>query len=581
MLSSNGVITLIMLSSMMKALHCDELQMSETLFSTQHRNVNQSPILSGFVYVNGIVLKIKRRLNLPSACKSVSFVNVPLNTTSPLMKGNTFDLILEDLYNGRYGWTNGVDYLSYFPSSDDSSPYGTWLLGNKPGIDSGYAYLKPSHDTLVPIDVRQSDWHWLEGKDWEKRPAVKVICNDYPHDQDLKEKEYISSHFYQVEYFVGSTIHSGYYTPAHPEISSQSTLLSSLKKSEQKMLLSLNAPSLWSDTKLDKINTGTGGKFRVLCNVGGATMIVDGSGKSVIGHLIQDEVRGSGSGWSLIFRKVQGALSDEIKSESNSQIEIIVEISSKGSMNGFSLRPLSIEEESDYMMPMKRSLETSKKGDYLWIWYSVLPVEMTQYISSNSADINFDGSTLLGLESRVTSSSKLIEKSVEEETEILLECVARSDSKIIFKYYFADRRDAMRQSVLSKETHYFTYTKKLNSQSDNEGKENSNGIMFDQMNSEIKTNAIFFIGADVIGFIRNYLDYKENWNGLSSCFLYHAAVTLPRPLVYAAEILCVLSGAKAVTMVRTCVFVCLYSSIDECMQMPSLTPIFMSCYSEK
>ena len=547
MLFSNGVITFVMLSGMLKALYCDELQISETLFSTQHRNINQSPIVAGFVYVNGIVLKIKRRLNLPSACKSVSFINVPENTTSPLMKGETFDLILGDLYNGRYGWTNGVDYLSYFPSSDDSSPYGTWLLGNKPGVDSGYAFIKPSHDTLVPIDVRQSEWHWLEGKNWVKRPAIKVVCNDHQYDQDYLGKEYIPNHFYQVEYFVGSTIHSGYYTPAHMKISSQSPLLSNLTKSEQKMLLSLNAPSLWSDSKLDKINTGTVGKFKVLCHLGGATMIVDDSGKSVIGHLIQDEVRGSGSGWSLIFRKVQGALSDEIKSGSKSQVEIFVEISSKGSIDGYSLRPLSSEEESDYMMPMKRSVGTSKKGDYLWVWYSVLPEKVTQYISSRSADVNLDGS---GSESISSSSSKLIERNIEEGIEVLLECVASSDSKIIFKYYLADRRDAMRQSVLSKETQYFTYTKSFDSLSANKEIEISNGIMLDQTNSEIKMNAIFFIGADVIGFIRNYLDYKENWNGLSSCFLYHAAVTLPRPLVYAAEILCVLTGAKAVTLVR-------------------------------
>lgn len=547
---------LIVALSLMKTLDCNKHQLSQTLFSSQQRSVDPSPILSGFVFVDGVVLKIKRRLNLPSACKSVEFVNVPSNTTSPLTKKVTFDLILDNLYNGRYGWTNGADYISYFPSSDDSSPYGTWLLGNKPGFDSGYAFLKPTYDTLVPVGIEQSDWHWLEEKNWEKRPAIKLICNDNSLNRDLPERESVSNHFYQVEYFVGPTLHSGFYTPAHMVSPENSVPRPGMKDSERKMYLSLSLPSLWSDSRRDRISTRTGESFKVLCKAGGATMISDSSGKSAIGHLIQDEHRALGSGWSLIFRRVLGTKSEETLSGWNSQIEILIDIDSKGNMNEFSLRPLSEAEELSYMIPMKKSLENSKKGDYLWVWYSVLPEKLKNSKFSGSIDMNIDGLDSGEITSLSPLSTQLIEQKVEEEIEILLECVASSDSKILFKYHLAERRATMRQSILSKETHYFTYNKKTTTDTRNENEnknESREPIMLDQLNSEIQTNAIFFIGSDVIGFIKDYLEYKEKAsNGLSSCFLYHAAVTLPRSLVYAAEIICVLTGAKAVTLVRAC-----------------------------
>ena len=60
----------------------------------------------------------------------------------------------------------------------------------------------------------------------------------------------------------------------------------------------------------------------------------------------------------------------------------------------------------------------------------------------------------------------------------------------------------------------------------------------------------FFIGSDLLGFIRRYLVYKDGTLAdLPSCYLYHAGVSLPVSLVYAAEIVCVLMGAKAIAMV--------------------------------
>ena len=65
----------------------------------------------------------------------------------------------------------------------------------------------------------------------------------------------------------------------------------------------------------------------------------------------------------------------------------------------------------------------------------------------------------------------------------------------------------------------------------------------------------FFLGKDLLGFIRRYLVYKDGTLAdLPSCYLYHAGVSLPVSLVYAAEIVCVLMGAKAIAMVCICYY---------------------------
>lgn len=89
---------------------------------------------------------------------------------------------------------------------------------------------------------------------------------------------------------------------------------------------------------------------------------------------------------------------------------------------------------------------------------------------------------------------------VEEEVEVLLECVGRTNSKIIFKYYLSDRRDAMAQTTLSKETEFFI--------SFIDDKDNNKIAMKDHTGHNIRFSAVFFIGKNVLNYIRDYLEYK-------------------------------------------------------------------------
>ena len=552
----NALIVCALAASILKTTRCDTIP-GPLIFFTSQGETNKHPILSGFVIISGIMMRIKRRLNLSSACTSIKFIGVPKNTTSPLVRGETFKLVLHRLYNGRYAYTNGADYISYSPTSDDSSPYGTWLLGNSPGVDNGYAYLKPTHETLVPLEISGAKWHWLERGSWEVTPATKLICEDsvYSDFSETPKKEQTSNFFYHVEYYVGDSLHTGFYSPSSLTLTKSEidAMTSAVEPTESKMVMSLLKPALWSDVMVDKISIGSGSNYKIICSIGGPTRITDSLGRTTLAILVQQELSGPTNGWSLTFRRIQGSDSDEEESGWNSQVEIILTIAKDGPLGGYTITPLSDIEELEFKSGMHTTIENTMVGDYLWIHYSPYVRSLS---SSSSVNVGLDGSEIVERSFKGELPTK--RGDVEEDFDVLLECVGRTNDKILFTYYLSDRRDAMKQSILSKDIHYFTYSLSdcySNSNDNSDIGDNDdptrNPVLIDHKNSKIEANSIVFIGSDLIGFIRKYLVYKENPAiGLSSCFLYHAAVSLPQALVYAAEILCVLTGQKAVTMVR-------------------------------
>jgi hypothetical protein len=66
----------------------------------------------------------------------VGFASQPKPNPSPIVGEQVFHIILEDLVNDRYAWTNGVEYLSYVKHDDDKvdKELGTWIIGSEPGV---------------------------------------------------------------------------------------------------------------------------------------------------------------------------------------------------------------------------------------------------------------------------------------------------------------------------------------------------------------------------------------------------------------------------------------------------------------
>ena len=70
-------------------------------------------------------------------------------------------------------------------------------------------------------------------------------------------------------------------------------------------------------------------------------------------------------------------------------------------------------------------------------------------------------------------------------------------------------------------------------------------------NIHVEMLGVVNIGGDVIEWIHDYLKTHDGILNpeISSCFFYHGGMTIPDALVYAAEIVCLLIGAKPLTLV--------------------------------
>lgn len=107
--------------------------------------------------------------------------------------------------------------MFFVPGRDDTT--GNWLLGFEAGVDSGYAFLESSQDSLSPLEIRQGKaWKWLLDGKWVDQPALKMECvHDVERRQHLLSRSvtpftpsdtsspplphYKTEHFFKVEFF--------------------------------------------------------------------------------------------------------------------------------------------------------------------------------------------------------------------------------------------------------------------------------------------------------------------------------------------------------------------------------------------
>ena len=497
----------------------------QDLFDAESALLGSTPITSGFVRVDNDVMRIVKRINLPSSCLTMEFINIPANTSSPLGSRAPFKLMTENLYNGRFAWTNGVDYISFSKISDASATFGTWLVTSIPGQESGYGFTKPLQETIIPTGL-SANWMWLENSKWSQSTA-QLVCRDI-----LPKTE----HFYQIEYFTDLKAHTGFYTPRLFSSDALDAMIAADEIQDAKLLRSLTMPSYWNDERRDIVTPGSGVDHAIIAKFGSGTAIVHASGRKTVGHLIQQEHNGKG-GWTIAFRREVGSNSEEKKSKWLGEQEVIVSLDISVALLG-KIVPLTTAQEVVHMAYAKKSMSSVKRGDYLSVWYRK-PSTLQSLVSQSVLN---DGSIIPSIDIGVYVRPSI----VEEETGILLECVGRTSTRIIFKYYVSDRRAAMKQTLISKDMEHFIY--------DVPHKNAPPALMpmTDEAGSKIEITSYSFIGNDVPGHIKQYIDYKSTRMGdLSPCYFYHAAVTLPQPLVYAAEIICVLIGAKPVTLVSS------------------------------
>ena len=465
--------------------------------------IPKSGFIQGFTGEEIISFKVLSEHYGTHACTSLRFEN-------SIFKGkdSVFNLVLKDevYINDRNVWFNGADYLSFLlPSPENGSPYGTWIVGPKPGEDSGIAYAKPAFETLVPESILHDfeiEWFFLENQKWTAIKGSRLQCF----------KDQYLSRFYSATYIKSSTreeINTFLIIPGNEYIASTQILhigtadyISSVKASyfdslkaqwvsleEIPLVISFGVP-IWLTTY--NITKGSH-------SISQDELSSKSQPYSCIAILVNSEFLDDC--WRLMFRCLE---TDE---------EYFPKLGNEGIYSSeFSLeiKPLtSAEIEIDYMKTME-TISQVNQGDYLWLWY---------------VKDDFSNNVRLSNEN------------------LLIKCVGQSNSAKVFQYYFNDRKNQMERSILSQESDLLI----LKSSSLN------TTLVWKGLLSGIDIHVLSLVtmGSDLTRWISNYIyKHEGTFGGISSCFLYHAALALPAPLVYTTEVVCVLLGAKPVAMVQ-------------------------------
>lgn len=430
-----------------------------------------------------IVLRIINRVESPGHCDNVEIVNSPTDPSlSPLVGPYTFQLI-PTIYNGKPCWYNGYEYLSFVKNNNE---FGTWLIGNSPGEDSGYAFYKPPVEALTPIELDDSNrknsvhnnnyWNWLIHNEWIEMRNVTVRCVDTAfYDQidhsgsSIAANDLTDRYYYNVEYFYDNSVFETYLTPSNR--------------------INDNNFYLWNEVTLDWITLKN---VNLLFKVGEPCEVKFPDNTVKILHLINQE-HSPEYGWSLTWQE------SPIKKFSETRFQQhTFRISNNGPTIGYNISAYKYDPSNYYTSYVPKIVV----NDWIWLWY-----------------YNNDDTVIT--------------------QEVLLHCIHSSSDVKIFKFYHSDRGVVLKQGVMSREGSFFVMNIKTREICDNYG-------------NQIVIGGIWNLGNDIVDYIKYYLDFKEGSLGpdISSCFFYHAAVTLPASLVYAAEFVCVLIGSKPAVMIQ-------------------------------
>lgn len=419
-----------------------------------------------------------------------------------------FILVAGEFINGKYIWFDGQYYL-FFMNPVDKSSFGTWLIGPTAGIDSGIAYMRIHTECFIPYNLESdvSVWNVLESGKWIPRKDLRL----HP-DSTLDYIEFSTASYYERGELISSTVlWTAPTLTSNVSVTHLDMLMQFITNDHSVMFPSNDfvLPAIWdSQNQLWKSL-----KVKLFVSFGLPVHVhVPHSPPNAFEtqHLIKYETFNSNS-WRLSMRS-----SDDSKEKSS-----LLVLNSNGFADGIKVTQLN--NHATYIKDMNSKFESSNVGDYLWLWYY-------------DRNLNIEN-VILHCKSKFSNTSD------------------GEGGRVVFEYFQSDRRVTMSRTVMDYSMRVVVARKVVFGDStfqyvlSIENMATACNSVFDR--EEISPLSVFAIGPHPLQWIkRHLLAHEKTLNPtLSSCYMYHAAFALPEQFVYAAEMMCVLMGAKPVTMV--------------------------------
>ena len=386
----------------------------------------------------------------------------------------------------RSVWKNQDNYYLSYLKQDGINQYGTWIMGEQPNVDNGIAYWKPDRPTLTPICRDDGEWFWTVEGMWTHKEDTVVECIDTP----------------LMSYFSIATI-----------------LNDGMRSTMDTVLISSYDQPIIVDNEHYTSMTVPEGKEYIYFD----------------SHV-------------KLWKNI-----DSVSSHVPMGKPKLLKVTRKSTT--FQCNAVMINDEFlyDYYRLMLRCLESDE--EYLihyngeGVWADDFDVELLP-IPTQAAEKNINGALVQGFVNTVPGDFvwlwyDTVSTFMNKTEDLLLKCIGSNGDIRVFQYYLTDRKDAMMRTPLSQETDLLVV--EMDKARQSVSMQFVGALSF----STTEMTAAFYIGHDIIGWLTKYLEDHENvFGGLPSCFLYHAAIAMPKSLVYAAELLCLILGAKPVVMVQ-------------------------------
>ena len=479
-----------------------------------------SYLSSGFLQVNlsstsssssSLTFQVHDFLSVPVSLKSFRLKGVPGYAD---VESRVFTLLYEDhesnkneaegkkvkQVNDKNVYYDGNQYYLFF--LENAEPYGTWLLGNRLGVDSGLAYIRPETHSVVPLHLEsaKTSWHFLQAGKWTPESDVWVE----PVDGEVIE---------HVEYNTISYFHDG--TLSASVLLMNTNIMAANRSSHNAAdvhfvkNLKLSAPPIDMKDKTHalfwNLETEEWLSFSTKYFIPrGSPFLLTESRKTRRVHLVGDE--SAEDGWRIFLR--------ENGRDEGSALETQLYLNNAGVPSKYTIKPLKQKSVTSVLSKLNDKVSNAQVGSYYWLWFESQPSVLGENEYFAVVQENF-----------------------------ILKCISRSanNNKIVFEYHHSNRRVAMDRSLLSLATSVVVAT--WNADIDQ--------FEWSLDGSPLIAKALFALNPDPITWLRDYLISHENFlaPGLSSCFMYHSGMSMPEQLIYAAEFICVLIGSKPITMV--------------------------------
>lgn len=404
------------------------------------------------------------------------------------------------LVNGRFVYSNGRDVLSFARQEEG----GTWVVdtNGEPGKDQGFIYYKSTDGAISPVALgTDTPWHWLQHSgDWSAQPSLRTDCLEHHTKDEVAETaSTVGADTIPLHGLTGHMYHVELYRPNDRQLVQSELLLGCGSDADG------DRAWLWLDGRWQRVqNLLTLHAYGVAVSLPPVDSGTQRTSTGATWVLYDAHAEPYAARWKVLYRiavqSIGTAANDVVRED-----YVLAQA------------PPSTMLQTSNAAPTVAMLATVEVGAFAWLWWA-------------------------GPHAAPETNAEPLRSSIQR---AFVQCLY-AGPRAVFRMWPADRLHAMRWDALHEDVGLLALM----------GDASDDAALLHRGHRYTVT-AWETIGPRVLHYLEQLLGLQAPTptaptadDDVSPCFFYHAAPRVPEPLIYAAEVLCVLHGKKALAMVQ-------------------------------